>query len=164
MDINNFLQSKGFKITASIIGCFAVLLLVFGLGMFVGEKKANFSFRWAEQYHRNFAGPAGGFFQEFTRPGEEFLESNGTIGEIIQISDKQITIKGRNDIERVVNVGDNTTIKYQNQNMAVSNLKTGDNVVIIGNPNGDGQLEAVLIRVMPTPETDIRIINPNNDK
>lgn len=164
MDINNFLQSKGFKIAALSIGCFAVLLLAFGLGVFVGEQKANFSFRWAEQYHRNFAGPAGGFFQEFARPGEEFLESNGTIGQIMQINENQIIVKGKNDIERVVNIGDKTIIKYQNQNMAISDLKTEDDVVIIGNPNKDGQLEAVLIRVMPSPETDIRIINPNNDK
>jgi hypothetical protein len=164
MDINKFLQSKGFKIAAIAIGCFAVLLLVFGLGVFVGEKKAYFSFRWAEQYHKNFAGPAGGFFQEFTRPGEEFLESNGTIGQVIQINENQIVIKGKNDIERVVNIGDKTIIKYQNQNISISDLKTEDSVVIIGNPNEDGQLEAVLIRVMPSPEIDIRIINSNNDK
>lgn len=164
MDINNFLQSKGFKIAACCIGGFAVLLLVFGLGVFVGERKANFSFRWAEQYHRNFAGPAGGFFQEFARPGEEFLESNGIIGEVMQINDQQIVVKGKNDTERMVNINDKTTIKYQNRNMAIADLKAGDNVVIIGSPNEDGQLEAILIRVMPNPETDIRIMNFNNDK
>lgn len=164
MDINNFLQSKGFKITVCCIGFFAAILSVFGLGVYVGEKKASFSFRWAEQYHRNFAGPTGGFFQEFARPGEEFLESNGVIGEVMQINGQQIVVKGKNDTERIVNITDKTTIKYQNKNMAVTDLKVGDNVVIIGSPNEGGQLEAMLIRVMPDPENDIRIINLNNDR
>jgi len=75
MDINNFFQSKGFKIaTWCVAGCI-IIFFIFNLGVFVGTQKAKFSFRWAEQYQNNFAGPAGGFFQRIE--GQDFMESNG---------------------------------------------------------------------------------------
>jgi len=149
MNIDNFLQSKRFKITIACMAIFIALLLVFSLGVYVGAQKASFSFRWAEQYHRNFAGPAGGFLQEFARPGEQLLESNGIIGKIMQINGQQIVVEGKNNTERIVDVNEKTVIKYQNKDVQISDLKTGEDIIIIGKPNDEGRLEAMLIRVMP---------------
>jgi len=149
MDINKFLQSKNFKIAIACVAVFVALFLVFGLGVYVGIKKADFSFKWAEQYHNNFAGPAGGFLQDLGRAGNQFMESNGVVGKIIQIGGSSITVQGRNDTERIVAITDRTTIKYQNNRIGIENLKIGDEVVIIGSPNQSGQIDAMLIRVMP---------------
>ena len=35
---------------------FVVLVLVFGAGVKVGTLKARYSYKWAENYHKNFAG------------------------------------------------------------------------------------------------------------
>jgi len=147
MDINKFFQSKSFKI---IIVCIAVavsLFFVFSLGVFVGTQKADFSFKWAEQYHRNFAGPANGFFQQFE--GKDFIEHNGVFGKIIKVNEDSIIVNGRNDVEKIILVGEKTTIKSLNNNVNISDLKVDDDVVIIGEPNSDGQIDAALIRVMP---------------
>ena len=40
---------------------FVVLILVFGAGMRIGTLKARYSYRWAENYQKNFAGPRDGF-------------------------------------------------------------------------------------------------------
>ncbi len=46
---------------------FIIIILIFGAGMFIGGMKAKFSYRWAESYHKNFAGPPGGFFGEWQK-------------------------------------------------------------------------------------------------
>lgn len=147
MDINKIFESKTFKIVIALIAIFVALFLVFSLGMFVGTKKADFSFRWAEQYHRNFAGPRDGFFQDFM--GKDFVEPNGTFGKIIQVNDDSIIVSGREKTEKNILITENTIIKYQNIEIKISDLKVDDNVVIIGEPNQDGRIDAKLIRVMP---------------
>ncbi|HON21861.1 MAG TPA: hypothetical protein PLX48_01705 [Candidatus Paceibacterota bacterium] len=42
----------------------------------------------------------------------------------------------------------------------ISDLKVGDYVVVIGDDNSEGQIEAKLIRVVPQPPTDQRLGGP----
>jgi len=146
MEINKFLQSKSFQVVTWCVAIFILLFLVFSLGVFVGTQKASFSFRWADQYHKNFAGPAGGFFQKIE--GREFMEANGVFGKIIQINEDSIIVEGKNNTEIIILVNDKTTIKSQTNNINISDLKVDDSVVIIGEPNDNGQIEAKLIRVI----------------
>jgi len=131
---------------------FVVIVLVFGAGVFVGGMKARFSYRWAESYHKNFAGPRAGFFGNlrapFPFPGD-FIESHGTFGEIIKINGNTLVVKGRENIEKIVLVQENTSIKSGFKDIKISDLKVGDMIVIIGSPNEQGQIEAKLIRVFP---------------
>jgi hypothetical protein len=136
----------------AIIGILSVLviILIFGIGFFVGEKKAKFSYRWAEHYHQMFAGPRSGFLghlRDFLR--DEFIEAHGNVGEIIKIEGNNLIIKGRNNIEKVIVVSDKTVIKSGLRDIKISDLKIGDMIVIIGSPNAKGQIEAKLIRVFP---------------
>lgn len=147
MNTDNFFQSKLFKGIILGVAGLAALIFVFSLGLFVGARRADFSFRWAEAYHKNFAGPEGGFFENFK--GREFIEPNGVFGQIININGQILTIKGGNDVEKIVLIGDKTIIKFQNQNLKLSDLKIEENIVVIGSPNDNGQIEAILIRVMP---------------
>ena len=147
MDINKILQSKKFKIVMSIIGSIIILLLVFSIGTIVGFKKANFSFRWAENYHRNFGGPRGGFFEDFS--GRDFIDANGTFGQIIKIDGSTLVIDGRDNTEKIVLIKDNTIINGFQNNLKLADLKVNDYIVVIGDPNNTGQIEAKLIRLMP---------------
>jgi len=135
---------------------FIVLVLVFKIGMFVGEKKAQFSFRWAENYHKMFAGPKAGFLGNLRMPPfSEFIEGHGTVGEIIKIEGNNLIVKGRGDVEKLILVNEKTIIKSGFKNVKVSDLKIGDIIVIIGSPNEKGQIEAKLIRVFP-PKTSFK--------
>jgi hypothetical protein len=132
------------------LAVFIVLALVFKIGMFVGEKKAQFSFRWAENYHKMFAGPKAGFLGNLRMPPfSEFIEGHGTVGEIIKIEGNNLIVKGRGDVEKLILVNEKTIIKSGFKNIKVSDLKIGDIIVIIGSPNDKGQIEAKLIRVFP---------------
>jgi len=135
---------------------FIVLVLVFKIGMFVGEKKAQFSFRWAENYHKMFAGPKAGFLGNLRMPPfSEFIEGHGTVGEIIKIEGNNLVVKGRGDVEKVIVITEKTVIKSGRENIKFSDLKIGDMIVIIGTPNDKGQIEAKLIRVFP-PKTSFK--------
>ncbi len=126
---------------------FIVVVLIFGVGMFVGGMKARFSYRWAESYHKNFAGPKGGFLGDWRSfPQGDFIEGHGAFGEIIELQDAGFVIKGRGDVEKVI-VTTKDTVVMKGRETVKDGLKVGDNVVIIGSPNEDGQIEAKLIRI-----------------
>lgn len=150
MDLNNFFQSKIFTVILIIIGAFIILLLVFKLGMDIGFRKANFSYQWGENYYRNFAGPAEKFPQSMTG-ADDFMSPHGVLGEIIKIDDPNLVIKDRNYLEKVVLVKDDTVIRNLKQNIKLSDLKINENVIVIGESNESGQIEAGLIRILPPP-------------
>ena len=151
MKIDNFFQSKTFKWIIIGTACIILLGFVFNLGVFVGAKRADFSFRWAEEYHRNFGGPQGGFFGNFMGSDREFANANGSFGQIIKIDNNILTVKDNDgdNTEKTILVGDKTIIILQRKNIKLSDLKIGDNIVVVGEPNNDGQIQAELIRVMP---------------
>jgi hypothetical protein len=128
---------------------FALIVLIFGAGMFVGGMKAKFSYKWAESYHKNFAGPKTGFLGNWQKmqsmPGD-FIEGHGVFGEIIEIQDTGFIVKGRGDIEKIVIISDETIINKGPEKIT-NEIKIGDRVTIIGTPNEQGQIEAKLIRI-----------------
>jgi len=155
MDLENFLQSKLFKRIILGILVFLVILLVFKIGMVVGTRKADFSNRWSENYYNNFGGPRGGFLQQLD--DRSLIDANGIFGQIIKIDSSTnsgqalVTIKSKDNIEKLVVVNEQTSIKRLRDNLKINDLKINDFVVIIGEPNNSGQIEAKFIRVMPPP-------------
>ena len=147
MNFHTFFQSKQFTIITWTIACLIVLLLVFKLGVVVGYRNASFSYRWGENYHRNFGGPKNGFFTGFT--GKDFIESHGTFGQIIKIDGDTLVVKGRNDAEKIIMVNNDTVVRSGRGIASTTDLKVDSYIVSIGEPNVRGQIEAKLIRIMP---------------
>jgi hypothetical protein len=144
------------------------VVFIFGVGVFVGLKKADFSFKWAEEYHRNFGGPRGGFFGNFLGLSHEFPNGNGCFGQIISINipSKTLAVKDASGLEKNILIDDKTAITYQRQRLAFSDLKMGETIVAIGTPK-EGQIKAELIRVIPYPPRQAslktQIKNPRQD-
>ncbi len=141
MDINKFFQSKMFSGFIFGLVAFIILLLIFKAGLIVGIKKADFSCRWSDNYQHNFGGPGFG--------DRDFIEANGTFGQIIKLEANNLVVKGRNDVEKIIIIDENTVIKNLRQTLKPADLKIDDNLVIIGEPNELGQIKAKLIRLMP---------------
>ena len=131
---------------------FMIIVLVFGLGMFVGANKARFSYRWAENYHKNFGGPVGGFMNNLRTPppNNEFIGGHGTFGEIIKIGESDLVIKGRENIEKLIIINQGTIIASGRREVVKTDLKVGEQVMVIGTPNDQGQIEAKFIRIFDT--------------
>lgn len=155
MDFNKFFQSRTLKITLGTIVVIIIFLLVFDLGVMVGLRKANFSYKWGENYHRNFAGPRGGFLKDFGRGGRDFIGAHGVFGQIIKIDGSTVIIKGRDNLEKIVVIKEDTAIMRFRETIKSSDLKVDDFIVVIGEPNDAGQIEAKFIRVVPPSTGDL---------
>ena len=132
---------------------FITIILIFGVGMKVGTLKAQYSYRWADNYHKNFAGPRGGFLENWRKfPAGDFIGGHGVFGEIIELNNTGFVVKGRGDIEKIIVTTDDTVVKKGRETVG-NGLKVGDRVTIIGSPNEEGQIEAKLIRVFSREKT-----------
>lgn len=149
MNIKEIIQSKSYMITALSISVIAVICLVFGGGMYIGYRKARFSYQWGENYHKNFGGPRSGFIRDFG--GKDLINANGVAGQIIKINNSEIIIRGRDNIEKIVAIKNDTVIRRFNETVKLSDLKINDFVVVIGEPNNSGQIDAKFLRTMSTP-------------
>ena len=147
INFQSFFKSTIFHIILWSIAGVIILLFTFKAGVIVGYKKASFSYRWGESYHRNFGGPRGGFSENFFV--EDFIESHGTFGQIIKIDGNILVVKGRDNVEKIIVVKDDTAIRSKRIMLALSDVNINDYIVIIGQPNDQGQIEAKLIRIMP---------------
>ena len=155
MDTNKFFQSKTFLIALWGMAGLIIVLAVFRAGMIVGFHKAEFSYAWEENYHRNFAGPQNGYSKSLPRDfdNRNFIGSHGVIGQIIKIDASTLVIRGRDNIEKVVLVTNNTSIQRFRDAIKLSDLKIDDYIVVIGSPNSAGQITAKFIRLVPSPSS-----------
>lgn len=147
MNSKDFFGSK--MVTKILIGTGAlvVLLMVFEAGEAVGFRKATFSYRWGDNYYRNFAGQRRGRTEGFGR--RDFLTGSGISGTIIKAETSTLIVHDRDGVEKGIVISPQTAIRRFRDQIQVADLKEGDSVVIIGSPNANGQVEAKLIRVMP---------------
>jgi len=154
-------KSNALKITLLIVGEILLLFLVFSSGIAVGLKKAHFSNKFADNYERNFMGQhpdmrdekKPGFFgkipPEFMREaeGRDFRNAHGIAGAILSISDNTITVLDHDNKENTILITDKTLIKSRRDDLSRSDLKTGDEIVVMGSPAENGTVSASLIRV-----------------
>jgi hypothetical protein len=156
--MNEVIKSKNFKIAAAVIGVILIALASFVAGMSVGFHKANFSGRFGENYEKNFMGPRPGMknhdnpmgkmkdkFREME--GRDFRNAHGLSGTIISITDNNLVVKDRDDKENTLIIDDKTIIKSHRDNLKVEDLKQGDRIIVLGEPNDSGVIDAKLIRV-----------------
>lgn len=158
-------RSHKYKILLLVMGFVIIGLVGFATGLKVGLDKARFLYNWGENYERNFIGPKqGGFPDRFEgrqggmmgpgsgmgsgmMMGQGFRNGHGIGGDIISISDNSLVVKDEFNNENKVNVTDKTIIKLFGEDLKFSDLKQGERVVVMGKPNDNGSIDAVLIRV-----------------
>lgn len=147
--MKNLTDSRNFRVVIIIVGMVLIALISFAVGMRVGFHKAKFSYKWGENYERNFAGPRGsgptGFMRDFQ--GRDFRNGHGIAGTIISINDANIVIKDRDGKENTIAVTDKTIIKKNREDIKISDLKQDDQLVVVGNPGDNGVINADIIRV-----------------
>jgi hypothetical protein len=150
--ILKFLKSKIIIVVIITLFGLALLVGIFSIGMAVGYRKARFSYAWGENYHRNFGGPREGFLGNIRDfGGGDFIEGHGAFGQIVKVDNQMIILKGRDNIERIILVKDDTSLERFRDSISLDDLKADDYIIVLGSPNDLGQIEAKFIRVMPAP-------------
>ena len=158
MELKNFLQSNKTKHVLSGILIAIIALFIFQAGVFVGFKKAEFSYRMGDNYYKTFGerNAPGGMMPNFgMMKNIDPSNAHGTIGKIANISLPQIIIADRDGVEKTIIVSNKTDIRRFRDSIKPQDLKIGDFVTIIGDPTTDGKIDAQLLRIMPTPPNKI---------
>ena len=163
MDIKKISESNTTKRILIGIAAFIVTLLIFRAGMFVGFMKAGFSYKFGDTYYRTFNGEHSGkngaplevFFKD-----DMMIGGHGVIGKVIKIDLPNIMIEGSDNVEKVVEVNDETIIKRFRDSASIKDIQVNDTLVVIGSPDSKGQITAKLIRLLPPPPSQSKIASP----
>ena len=156
-----------FKIAALAVGGIYAGSCQFCRRSAVGLKKARFSYKFGENYERNFVGgpfhgPEGGMMgPEAGRrrmmpdfDGRGFRNAHGIAGTIISVADNKIVLKDRDGQENTISVSDKTLIKRGQDTISINDLKNDDRIVVMGRPGDSGMIDADLIRVFSVNENN----------
>lgn len=148
MDFRDIHKSQKVRGILIGLGVAVLVLVIFQAGMVAGHSKAKFGARFVDNFERNFVGPRGGGLGG-RLPGQGVPGGHGAVGEIVSISLPLVVVAGPDNLEKTVSVSTSTLIRRFQNEISETDLKTGEFVVVLGNPNDEGQIEAKLIRVMP---------------
>lgn len=144
-------ESKTVRTVIATLAVVIAVLAIFSLGMRVGARQARFAGSFGQSYEQNFRGPMGGgkmmvgFFDEGLPSG------HGAVGKVVSLNLPELVVAGPDNFEKIVLTGTSTEIRKFRDTVNANEIKTDDFVVVIGNPNDKGQIEAKLIRIMPKP-------------
>jgi hypothetical protein len=136
-----------------------VAFAIFQAGIFVGYHKARFYSSIGSNYYRSSSegrdrnGMMGkNMMQNFNLPG-----GNGAVGKIVSINLPTIVVASPDNIEKTINISDNTLIRQFRDTLNAKDLTVGEHVVVLGeisNPD-NGVIDAKLIRLIPPPPSEI---------
>ncbi|MFA6315227.1 MAG: hypothetical protein WC648_02565 [Candidatus Paceibacterota bacterium] len=159
MDYRDIHKSKTVRGILIGLGVAVLILVIFQAGMVAGYHKASFSARFGDNFERNFIDPReGDFGGKFPGPG--MPGGHGAVGEIVSIILPRVVVAGPDNLEKTVLVGTSTIVREFRDEITADRLKVGDFVVVLGNPNDKGEVDAKLIRLMPPPpEPSGRAVN-----
>lgn len=152
--IEKFSQSKKVRYTLIGICVLIIALVIFQAGVFVGARKASYSYGFGRGGHMMGGMGMMGFDDRYLSNG------HGAVGKIIRIDLPTFVVETPENTEKVVRIiatstdsDDRTLIRQFRENIEPATLKVNDYVVVIGSPNASSEIEAKLIRIMPTPST-----------
>lgn len=146
--MNTILDSKKTRAILWIIGGFAVVLVVFGAGMVVGYRQGVFASHFGKDYLANFRGGVS-MMADVLPGGPPPLNQYGMAGTVLGVdpSSSVISVEGPSGDEGWVVVNGGTMIREENRTISLRNVVPGNTIVVIGDPNGQGQVLARFIRI-----------------
>ncbi len=138
---------KGLRLGLYIIGGLFVLGVTFQLGVFTGYHKASFARDWGDHYGKNFGMERPESFKGMMRGGLPM--GHGAVGKVLTVTLPTFVIEDNDGTEKTIVVSNTTIVKSSTQNSTSTSITPNTSVVVIGQPNKSGQIEAKLIRIMP---------------
>jgi hypothetical protein len=122
------------------MGIIAVILIfgAFGAGYVLGRARAE-------------AGPGiASALEDAARSAfGSTIHDHGAIGLIVSVTDHSVTVRTRDGRAREVMINDQTMIDRDGNRLKLSDLKTGDVIIVAGSPNTQrNALDARLVRVV----------------
>lgn len=128
---------------SKIVIIFGVLLIVVGGGAFF----AGMKYQQSRQPSRaDFQSRAGMRQQNLPAGAQQRVGAGAIRGEIISQDDKSITVKLQDGSSKIVLISENTAINKATEG-SVDDIKTGEQVMVLGQTNSDGSVSATDIQI-----------------
>lgn len=154
--MNNLLESKKVRMMLITLASLITLLVVFGFGITVGYDRASFSSHFEENYYRNFNGGTTGGMMGYSM-GPMPMSEHGIVGTVLDVIGSMISVQDSVNNEHSVTISSGTVIREGDENIFISNIKSGDHIIVIGEPNPQGQIRARFIRIFNASSTILPI-------
>jgi hypothetical protein len=149
MDIKlQHLKKYAFPLSIVALIWLVFLLLFFRLAFNLGVRKGAYACKWSENYHRNFGGPSG---ENMMMDKDPSMPSHGVFGQVIGTATDTLIIKQNDGVETSVAVTDDTIIELLHQRVPLHEVHLYETVVVIGQPDENGRIEATFVRILPPP-------------
>jgi len=161
---NDFLKLPKTKTFLWVLCGILVILVAFGLGLAVGYRRAIFASEFGAHYYRGMYGdPSGQPFIGLMGVGPTTV--HGVSGEVIDVSSGTISVREVDGNEESVLVSSHTPIREMNNDISAQDIEPYDQIVVIGQPDANGEVEARFIRVFEAssspPTTPSSISSPH---
>jgi len=147
MNTNEFFKSSKFKALLCTIALFLGAVIIFEAGVAVGYHRAAFAYQWNENYFRDSHDPRS-FFAVFSRDADD-PNPHGAIGQVVSVNLPEFMVKGPDSPEQIVVTGPGTAFRLFHGDGTSTDLKAGQQVIVIGSPNDQGDIQASFVRIMP---------------
>ena len=151
--MNNPIKSQSVSRLIAILGVLLVALLIFWAGTAVGSREARFSRDWENNYLGQFGGPGSPFVPQGGRD-DSFMSAHGAFGQIVGVRLPEMVVKGAAESEKTVIVSGATAIRRGRAFATSTDLVPGETVIVIGEPDAKGDIQASLIRILPATPPD----------
>jgi hypothetical protein len=148
--MNDLLHSKGFRAAAFILGGLVIYFAGFAVGVNVGERKE----RHFENRNANFEGmfvprPGANLRGPLPIGGAPLMPpAHGAFGKVVSVVWPSVIISTPEETEQEVVASTSTRIRTDRGTGTEKDVAAGAEIAVFGSPNGKGQIEADLIRIM----------------
>jgi|GEM_PF-1542420 hypothetical protein len=136
-----------------VCGVVALLLLGFIGGQTFERARIRHFVGWQNNYEQNFFGDRGrpqrsGMMPLGMPPGGPF-RSHAILGTVLSINNDIVSIQDNNgNVEQAINISNSTVIQKNTGKAQTSDLQPGQKIAVFGQPSGNGQISASLIRIL----------------
>ncbi|MDE1919139.1 MAG: hypothetical protein KGH56_00370 [Patescibacteria group bacterium] len=139
--LETILSSKKVRLAAGVVGALILALLIFHAGVVVGAHRGSSFRRDADGGFRHPFFPGG-----FMLPHGFIPNAHGAVGTVSAVSLPTFTIETRYGTSQTILVGTSTILRAAGDASA-TRISTGDNVIVLGEPDGQGRITATFIRI-----------------
>lgn len=142
------LQSDNYASGLRYLSFIFLGVIIFGAGIFVGNRTTEFSYQWRANYAREFNSPRSPFFED---TNDRSPLPHGAVGSVIGLNFPSFAIKGPHEAEKIILIGTSTLIRSLHADASTTDIHVGSVVMVLGDPDSYGKINATFIRVMPPP-------------
>jgi hypothetical protein len=159
LQMGKYSDNQKFKHAIKGVLALVIVVIIFFAGMVVGRIQGRFSYNHISRVSMMNQGELNNNSmmntpRAYNTPGilgqgnqETMPNSNGIKGTITSVGNNQIVVKGDNGVSENITITAETIIKNQTQDLKISDLKSGQNVTIIGDPDSQGGISAKFIGI-----------------